>query len=532
MISGIRSGKTVTSSQLAVRVPLLAAAFLAVICAAADAGETLYRRLEAEPLTLNPILETSAVEESILGLLSRKLLDIDEHLNLVGGLCDDWSVSSDLRRYTLHLRSNATWEDGTPVTSHDAALTLRLIADPKIPAMRFATALESFTGVRELDTKTLEVTFAKPYALRLLAFHFGLLPARRYEHHDVLQAPENRSPLANGPYRIRSWRTGQEIRLVRNDRYWGTRAPFEEVVFRILPDQTQAYRSLTRSLIDETRLSAEQAMGAARDARFQACCRTLVVPDLTFLYVGYSQRVPAFRDARTRRALTMIVDRQAIVDHVYGGRGRVLSGPFPAELPAYDTSVPPYPYDPGAAARLLRDAGWESTSRGLVQDGVPFEFRLLYTAMSKSSREIAELLTAAWASAGITCHPVALDWAALTKQLDAGDFDAVLAAWTNDVNPDLFESWHSSQAAPRGLNSTGYANPRVDALIEASRAEPDPNRRLVLFHQLHRLLHEEAPATWVCEVGQQYGINKRLKDVRPSPIGLFRFWPGASAWTP
>jgi len=508
----------------------LIALLAALLVAHGALGATLYRRLEIEPGTLNPILQTSIAEEVVLAGVSRNLLDIDEHLHLVGGLCDRWNAASDLLEYTFHLRNEATWEDGTPVTAHDAVVTLRLIADPLVPALRYATALESFREAREVDAKTFVVRFAKPYGLRLLAFHFGLLPARQYEHADVLRAPENRAPLANGPYRFAGWQTGEAITLVRNEHYWGPRAPFDRIVFRILRDQTQAYRALNRGLIDETRLTAEQARDATADAVFQACCRLLTVPDLSFLYIAYSQANPVFADARTRRALTMLLDRTAILTHLYGGAGRVLSGPWPTELSAHDPAIHPYPYDPAAAAVLLAQAGWQQTMDGLRKDGRSFRFDLLYTATSRASRQIAEISAAAWASAGIQCRPVAMEWAVLTQRLATGEFDAVLASWANDLNPDLFESWHSSQAAPHGMNSTRYMNPRVDALIMASRQEHDDARRLELFHQLHQVLHEDEPATWVGEVLEHYGINKRITGIVPSPIGLFRFWPGMADW--
>jgi peptide/nickel transport system substrate-binding protein len=492
--------------------------------------KTLYRRLEAEPATLNPILETSEIEEFVLADVSRNLIDADNHLVLVGGLCDRWEVSPDLRTLTFHLRSEAVWEDGSPVTSHDAVFTIERIVDPSVPAIRFASGLESFTGAREIDSKTFRVTFAKPYALRLAAFRFGLLPASRYEHRTLLGAPENRSPLSNGPYRMESWRTGEEIVLRRNDRYWGSRGAFDRIVFRIVPNQEQAYRALVRGDLDEMRLSAEEAAGSPTDPGFKHCCRLVQFYDLSFLYLGYNHRNPVFADSHTRRALTMLLDRQGIVDHLFGGAGRVLSGPWPASMPAYDQSIVPYPFDPKRARSILAEAGWHGAEGGLTRNGHRFQFRLLYTASSKTSREIAEIATASFAEAGIECIPVAVEWATLTKRLEAGDFDAAILSWANDLNPDLFEEWHSSQAPPRGMNSLSYNNPTVDNLIEMARVEGDPQKRIALFHRLHALLHQDEPATWLCQVAARYGIAKRIQGVVTSPIGLFRFWPGSSSW--
>jgi peptide/nickel transport system substrate-binding protein len=493
---------------------------------------TLYRRLEAEPATLNPILQTSDFEGRVLALVARNLIDVDDRLQPIGGLCDRWEVTPDLRSYTFHLRQEAVWEDGRPVTARDAVLTLERIADPKSAAILFSPGLESFTGAEELDAKTFRADFARPYAFRLTAFRFPLLPASRYGRADLLAAPENRTPVSDGPYRLAGWRTGEAITLVRNERYWGERAGFDRIVLRVLPEQSQAYRALLRGELDETRLSFEQSRRAASDPEFSGCCRLLRFYDFSFFYLGYNNRRSAFADALTRRALTMLIDRQAIVDRLYGGEGRLLSGPWPAEMTAYDRSVAPYPYDPAAAGALLGKAGWRRTARGLSRKGAPFRFDLLYAATSNASRQVAELVAAAFAGAGVECRPLPVEWASLTRRMDAGDFDAVLASWANDLNPDLYPCWHSSQAPPRGMNNLSYASPAADSLIEAARAEPDEQKRTALFHALHRVLHQDEPATWFFQIAQQYAVARRIDRVRTSPLGLFRFWPGAGGWRP
>lgn len=496
----------------------------------AHSETTLYRRLEGEPTTLNPILQSSELEETVIDNVSRNLLDAGPHLDLVGGLCDHWEVSENLTRYRFHLREEAVWENGLPVTAHDAAITLRRIVDPLVPALRFASGFAGLVAVDEIDSKTFEVHFATPYAMRLNSFRIPLLPAASYEHGDLLRNPQNRGPLANGPYRVASWLAGEKIVLVRNERYWGQRAAFDRVVFRLLPNQAQAYRALVRGELDETRLSSEQARDALSDPSFRRCCRVNEFFDLSFLYLGYNNKHPEFGDAATRRALTMLLDRQGIVEHVFGGAGAVLSGPWPKALPTYDARVVSYAFDPQRAQTLLKGAGWHQETGGLERKGAPFRFHLLYAASSNSSREIAEIAQASFAKAGIECVPQSMEWAALTKRVEEGDFDAVVLSWANDLNPDLFEAWHSSQVPPHGMNSLSYANPAVDRLIEATRREPNEAKRLELFHQLHAVLHDDEPATWLCQIAVHHALNRRIQGVTVTPLGLFRFWPGATVW--
>jgi peptide/nickel transport system substrate-binding protein len=491
----------------------------------------LYRRLEEEPATLNPILHTSDYEGAILALMTRNLVEVDRNLEIVAGLCDHWDVSPDQRNFTFHLRREARWEDGSPVTSHDAFFTLAAVADPRSPAILYSSGFESFSGVDEIDEKSFRVRFAKASAFRLASFRLPLLPAARFEHRDLASAPENRAPISNGPYRFLRWQTGREIELVRNEQYWDTPPGFDRVVFRLVHDQTQAYRALLRSELDESRLTSEQYLRSRTDPDFSRCCRVLQFDDFSFFYLGYNNRLAAFHEPLTRRALTMLLDRQSIVDRLFAGGGRVLSGPWPHALSAYDPSILPYPFDPARARLLLTEAGWKRDTRGLVRAGARFQFELLYSAGSNISREVAELAAEDFRAAGIECRPLPVEWASLTKRMDSGAFEAVLASWANDLSPDLYECWHSSQAPPVGMNNLSYRNPNADRLIEATRLEPDPSKRLALFHRLHSILHDDEPATWIFQAVNRYAVSRRLRNVAFSPLGLFRFWPGASAWS-
>ena len=496
-------------------------------------GGTLYRRLEGEPASLNPILQTSEYEEFVLADVSRNLIDFDKTMNPIGGLCDRWEISPDQRSVVLHLRPEAVWQDGSPVTSRDAIFTIEKVVDPKSQALLFAQNFDGFQKAEPIDDRTFRVTFAQPYSYRLYAFNLPILPAAVYAKRDLLRAPENRAPVSNGPYRFLRWRTSESIELVRNERYWGPRPHFDRVLFRILPDQTQALRALERGDLDEMRLSTEQWKQARADPRFLARCRLVLFFDLSYFYVGYNNRSPLFADAPTRRALTMLLDRGSLVRELFLGTARVLSGPWASDSPAYDPSIAPYPFDPARAKQLLAGAGWRPSDRDSVLErgGKRFEFDLLYGSGSTSAQQVAEVFRESLAAAGIVCHPRAVEWAAFAKKLDTGDFDAVASSYSaSDPNPDLFGTWHSSQVPPVGMNDLFYADPEADRLISAARTELDPAKRVELYHRLHRVLHDDEPATFALQSAQKYAVSRRIGGLVTTPLGLFKFWPDSVAW--
>jgi peptide/nickel transport system substrate-binding protein len=495
-------------------------------------GGTLYRRLEGEPATLNPILQTSDYETYVLADVTRNLVDFDKNLNPVGGLCARWEVSDGGRTYTFHLRPEAVWEDGAPVTSRDAVFTIRRIADPKVPAVLFSSYFEGLEGVSALDPKTFRVAFREPYAFRLYAFNFPLLPAALFEKEDLLRTARNRTPVSNGPYRFVRWETSDSIELARNERYWGPRAHFDRVVLRILPDSGQAYRALLEGSLDEMRLGSEQWKGAMGDARFQRCCRVTMFYDLSFFYLGYNNKSPLFSDVLTRRALGMMLDRDALIRDLYYGTARALSGPWAANSPVADPTIAPDPFDPAAARELLARAGWKDSDGDGVLDrgGKRLDFELLYPAGEAVGRQTGEVFKEQLGKIGVVCRPRPLEAAALFKRMDAGDFEAVVSSWSADPNPDPYPNWYSSQAPPNGLNNLSYSDPEADRLLEAARREFDPVKRRALFHRLARVIHDDAPATFGLQGAQKLAVSKRIGGLVTTPIGAFKFWPDSAAW--
>ena len=495
-------------------------------------GGTLYRRLEGEPATLNPILQTSDYEAYVLADVSRNLVDFDKNLTPVGGLCGRWEVSDGGRTYTFHLRPEAVWEDGSPVTSRDAVFTIRRIADPRVPALLFSSYFEGLQDVSEIDAKTFRVSFREPYAFRLSAFNFPLLPAAVFEKEDLLKTARNRAPVSDGPYRFLRWQSSDSIELVRNERYWGPRAHFDRVVFRVLPDSGQAYRALLQGSLDEMRLGSEQWRAALRDGQFQRCCRVTMFYDLSFFYIGYNNRSPLFADVPTRRALGMVLDREALIRNLYYGTARALAGPWAANSPVADPAIAPDPFDPVTARVLLARAGWKDTDGDGILDrkGKKLDFELLYPSGETVGRQTGEIFKEELGKIGVVCRPRPLEAAALFKRMDSGDFEAVVSSWSADPNPDPYPNWHSSQAPPNGLNNLSYSDPEADRLLEAARRELDPVRRKALYHRLARVMHDDAPATYGLQGAQKLAVSKRVGGLVTTPIGPFKFWPDSVAW--
>ncbi len=486
-----------------------------------------------EPTTLNAVLQSSLPEALVLAYVQRNLFDFDARLELKPSLAEGLDVADDGREYVVTLRPEAVWEDGRPVTAEDAVFTIRKIIDPAVPSPVFKALFEDLETVEALDARRFRVRFREPYAFRAMAFVFPPLPAHRFAGKKFLEAKDNRAPLSNGPYRLVSWKPGESVELAPNPGSWGPPGHFGRVVFRILPDNTTAYRGLTSGSLDEDQLDATLKARAETDPAFASCCRLVEFYNLDWSYVALNNQSAFFSDARVRRALTMLSDRASIAKNLYRGSARVISGPWAPDSPAYDAALAPLAFDPSAAAELLAEAGWRDTNGNgtLDRDGREFEFELLAPAGSEIGRQVDEMLAAELARAGVKARVRTLEWSAFVERIDAGSFEAASLAWSAvDPNPDPYPYWHSSQCPPNGLNNGCYRNAEADRLMVEARRELDASRRNAIFHRLHAIFRQDAPAIFLVNSTQKFGFDRTIRGLTGSPLGLFGIWPGPLGW--
>ena len=516
----------------------LAAALLAGFALACgtrgkDQASVIRRRLDGEPKTLNPILTTTDPEQIVVALLSRNLLDYDEKLNLVPGLAEEVSVSPDHLVFTVRLRGDARWEDGTPVTSADVVFTLNAIMDPKTPALTRRPLFDGFVKAEAVDARTARVTFGAASRGRLDAFNLPLLSAAAWKDGVVATHPRNRSPLANGPYRLGAWEAGRTLSLVRNTQYAGPPAPAEQVVFRVVPETAPAFAGLLSGDLDEMRLTFAQKRELDAKAGNEGAPRAVTFDELTYAYFGWNNRSPLFSDRRVRRALTMLVDRESIDRNLYGGLAKVSNGPLPPAHWAWDASIAPWPYDAAGAEKLLDEAGFRRGPDGVRRKGgLKLAFTFSLGMGSDVQRQMVELAQQSFRKAGIDMKIQQLEWAAFVAKMDAGELEAWAAAFALDPDPDMGLQWQSSSIPPVGLNNCFYRNPEVDALVERLKTAFDREEAKRLLAEVQRLIHEDEPVSFLNTPLTKWGVSGRMEGVRTSPIGLFLFWPGASSWRP
>lgn len=450
-------------------------------------------------------------------------------------LATAWEWSADGLTLTVELRPDVSWSDGVEVTAEDVRWTLAAQRDPRV-GWRYASIKDSILDLRVLGTHRFAVDFANRAPGRLAALNEGvILPRHAWSRLPFERWPQGeewfrQNAVTSGPFRLAAWEPQQRLVLERSPHYFEPGLPRLPVIeLRIVPLRQNRLAELEGGGAD---FVAQLSSAEARRIAAHPEVELRQFWHRQYDYVAWNLRRPQLADGAVRRALTTAIDRQGLVDTLWDGRARLGASPILTSVWAHDPAIEPWPHDPAAAAATLRDAGWLAGDDGrLARGGRPFELELLANAGNPIHCDAAVLIQAQLAQVGITVRLRRLDFHSLLDRLDAGDFDAAIGSWGIDTSLDLGYAFHSESIVD-GYNSGAYANPRVDALIEAARSAPELERRREILFELQRILHHDQPYTFLWEPPRFDAHSRRLQGVQSNPLSsLFRLreWSLAGA---
>jgi peptide/nickel transport system substrate-binding protein len=314
----------------------------------------------------------------------------------------------------------------------------------------------------------------------------------------------------------------QQLVFTANDAYpagLGGPPAIRDVVYRIIPEETTRLAELVSGGID-----MDGPLSPSQTARVEGAegLELMSFPWRQFAYVGWNTRRPLFADAQVRRALTMAIDRQALVTTVLQGHGSVAAGPIPP-WHRLAPGLEALPFDREAAARALEAAGWIDRDGDGVRekDGVRFSFELLANQRNPIYGDISQIIKSDLAAVGVEVTPRLLEWQSVLASHRAREFDAVLTNWVLDnFRVDPRSLFHGSQVSVTGsANRSSYANPRADSLLDLGARTMDEGRAAEVWGEFSRVLQQDQPVTFLFWQDELAGVTLRLTDVRMDARG-------------
>ncbi len=500
---------------------------------ARDGAQTVFKTgkdrfvfaIGGEPETLDPGRARGVNENKIISNLFEGLVEVPLGAGpVVPGVAERWERSEDGLSYTFHLRKNAKWSNGDPVTAHDFYYSWMRVLDTALGAP-YSDMLYVIAGARDFyegrnpDPKSVAITvvddytlrvklaYVAPYFLDLLAF-YTYRPVHRAtveRHPDRWTRPEN--IVVNGPYILTEWSLNQRLVAGQNPHYWD-KASLGIREFEALPIQEN---TTMLTVYEGGGLDWNGALDlpAIKISSLERRPDYHVDPYLGVYFYRYNVTREVLADNRIRQALAMAVDREAITTVIK--MGITPSATMVPKVGDYVSAETDVRFDPQRARALFAEAGYPGG------EGFP-RLQLLYNTQENHKR-VAEMIQQMWSRhLGVGVDLENQEWKVYLKSQRDLDYDISRSGWIGDyLDPMTFLGMWSTG---NGNNNTGWSDKEYDGLLERARREGDVKRRLELLREAEAILLQRGPVLPIYHYARAYLLNPAVEGFEPHPLDL------------
>ena len=491
--------------------------------------------LVGEIIRLNPILDSyNQVDRDIDALIYSGLIRFDARGNPVPDLAEGWAISADASLYTITLRDDATWHDGTTVSADDVIYTYSKLQDEDYPGPQDLHELWQQVTIIRLDDRRVQFQLPESFSPFLDYLTTGLLPdhlLRGVTAGELINHPFNLEPVGTGPFQLAGFIIEEDqvigVSLIAFDDFYGQRPFLERVDFRFFPTAGAAYEAFQDGEILAIGTVDEEILHQAlEDVSLNVHTARLPQIGLVFLNLQHPEKT-FLADKLLRRALLMAINRDWLIQYALGGQGVIPIGPFMPGTWAYAEGLNAYPFDPIEAARLLESLAWElptGAAPGTSEYVRSKDEQLLALELAYSNEpiqaRIAKEIQKYWEDIGIQVSLVSSDdQALLDDYLIPREYEAVLSELNlgRYPDPDPYPLWHDSQTET-GQNYAGFDDRNSSIWLEQARTNPDPGRRTELYRSFQFRFQDQIPALMLYYPTYSYAIDIQMQGVSIGPL--------------
>ena len=457
--------------------------------------------------------------------------------NIIPGLAEKWDVSEDGLTYTFHLRKGVkfhTTKEFSPsrdFNADDVLWSFNRQKDPEHPYHKVSGAsyeyFESMSmsslikSIEKKDDFTVVFNLTRPEApfIANLGMDFAVIHSAEYAD-QMMKAgtPEmfDQMPVGTGPFQLVDYQKDATIRYKAHPDYWQGKAAIDKLVYAITPDASVRYAKLKAG---ECHAMPYPNPADLEQMRNDPEINLMEQEGLNVGYLAFNVEKEPFGDVKVRQALSMAINKQAIIDTVFQKAGKIAKNPIPPTIWSYNDEVQDYPYDPEAAKKLLAEAGFPD---GFETDIWAMPVQRPY---NPNARRMAEVIQADWAKVGVKAKIVTFEWGEYLKRSKEGEHSTVLLGWTGDNgDPDNF------LAVLLGCDAIGSGNrarwchkPFNDLLMKAKQVS-DPAERTRLYKEAQVIFKEQAPWVTIAHSVVYQPLAKNVKGYIIDPFGGHVFY--------
>ncbi|MEM2390387.1 MAG: ABC transporter substrate-binding protein, partial [Ignisphaera sp.] len=427
---------------------------------------------------------------------------------LMPKLAERWESNEDSTVWTFYLRRNVKFHDGTEVSADIVKQSIERAKQLQGPPSFLLDVIENIEVVDKYTIRfTLKYPFA-PFASLATFTIFAPVPPNA--------ANLEEKPIGTGPFKLESWKKGEQIILVANKDYWKGPPKADRIIIRIYPDPATLRVALEKGEIDiALGIQPQDVEPLSKNPDI----KMVSIDGLVIEWLGMNHRREPFNNLLFRKAVNYAINYDYILNVILRGTATRLYGPLPPAVFGYDPEVENYGYryNPELARQLLAQAGYPD-GKGLR------EIELIISTAERAERgEVATVIQSSLKAIGINVRIVDLDWPSFLDRLFNYDFDMYMVDWFPDyVDPD---DWIVPLFTTHGLNLDGYNNTVVNELSMKARQKLDPQERVEIYKQLQRIIIDDAPWAFLYVPKLYAFMGKNIEGFILYPAYYIDFYP-------
>jgi dipeptide transport system substrate-binding protein len=514
-------------------------ALAALLAPEAHAQKTLVYCSEGSPEGFNPALYTAGTTfDASSRQIYNRLVEFEPGTtNIQPALAESWTVSDDGLEYTFNLRQNVAFHStdwftaSRPFNADDVLFSFerQWKADHPYHGVSGGTyeyfnsmgLQDLLKSIEKVDDHTVKFVLNKPEApfIADMGMDFASILSAEYAD-QMMQAgtPEqvDLQPVGTGPFQFVAYQKDAVIRYQAHPDYWNGKAALDNVVFAITPDASVRWQKLQAGECHVMPYPNPADLDAMRN---HPDIEVLEQEGLNVGYLAFNTQKAPFDNPRVRQALNMAVNKDAIIEAVFQGAGKLAKNPIPPTIWSYNDDIQDYPYDPDQAKQILEEEGVSELKTNIWAMPVQRPY-------NPNARRMAELIQADWREVGVDAEIVSFEWGEYLKRSLAGEHQTVLLGWTGDNgDPDNFlYVLLSCDAAKDGANRARWCYKPFDDLVTQAKRTADKAERTRLYEEAQVVFKEQAPWVTIAHSVVFKPIRKEVVGFKIDPFGGHYFY--------
>ena len=493
--------------------------------AAAKPRGGVFRRLWADPPTLDPALTSDTTSAGVVVEIFSGLVALNTDLQLVPDIAESWKISGDGLVYTFKLLPNVKFHDGKPVTAHDFKWSIERAANPDTASPVADTYLndivgaldvfdgktDEISGIQVIDDYTLQITIDAPKAYFLAKLTYPTAYVVDRENVEAGGRSWADQPNGTGAFKLKEYRIGERIVLERNDNYYREPANLDTVLLNLAGGQSMAmYENDEIDITGVSLFDLDRVLDPEEELN-----KHLVVapPQFSVSYIGFNTSMPPFDDSKFRQALNYAVDKELIAVEVLSELVEPAYGILPPGFPGYNPNLTGLRFDSERAKQLLSESRYaDPDTRPPIVITVPGTGGTIGLDL--------EVVIEMWRQAlGVEVEIRQTEWATYLQDLNRNRYQAYAGlGWEADY-PDPQDFLDILFHTDSSINHGGYSNAEVDDVLVRARVEPDVLKRINLYHEAEELIVNDAAWVPLWYTGDRYVLIKpHVKGYKVTPM--------------